>query len=126
MDFVKYAMGNITGFDPEYSNYYPMYGLYYYVGEHFVAEDWHKEFDRGSKPLLRETSIDDFLTKLEYRKKYCRLGVYFTLPVQIMLRLARMLRFVYKWVIPKRFHAILDGLLVAQDIAKTTYSSLSC
>ena len=123
MDFGEYAMGDIAGFDPAYSNYYPMYGLYYYVGKHFVAESGYKEFDRGSKPLLHETNVDDFLTKLEYRKKYCRLGVYFTLPVRIMLRLAGMLRFVYRWVIPKRFSAILDGLLVAQDIAKVTYSS---
>lgn len=123
MDFDEYAMGDIAGFDPAYSNYYPMYGLYYYVGKYFVAESGYKEFDRGSKPLLHETNIDDFLIKLEYRKKYCRLGVYFALPVQIMLRFARMLRFVYRWVIPKRFSAILDGLLVAQDIAKATYSS---
>ena len=123
VDFLEYAMGDIAAFDPGYSNYYPMYGLYYYVAKHFVAEAGYKEFDRGSKPLLHETNIDDFLINMEYRKKYCRLGVYFSVPVRIVLRLARMLRFVYKRVLPKRFSVILDGLLVAQDIAKATYSN---
>ena len=120
LDFGEYAMGDIAGFDPAYSNYYPMYGLYYYVAKYFVAEGGYKEFDRGSKPLLHETKIDEFLMKLEYRKKYCRLGVYFTLPVRIVLRLARMLRFVCRWVIPKQFCVILDSLLRAQDIADAT------
>jgi hypothetical protein len=123
LDFDQYAMGDIAAFNPDYSNYYPMYGLYYYVAKYFVVERGYKEFDRGSKPLLHETDIDGFLVKLGYRKKYCRLGLYLNLPIRILLRFARVLRKLYKRILPHRLCAILDSLLLAQDIADTTHAS---
>lgn len=123
LDFDQYAMGDIAAFDPDYSNYYPMYGLYFYVARYFVAERGYKEFDRGSKPLLHETEIDEFLEKLGYRKKYCRLGLYLNLPIRILLRLARVSRRLYERMLPYRLCAILDSLLLAQDIADDTHAS---
>jgi hypothetical protein len=125
LDFDQYAMGDIAAFDPEYSNYYPMYGLYYYVAKYFVVERNYKEFDRGSKPLLHETNIDEFLVKLGYRKKYCRLGVYLNVTIRVLLRLARIFRRLYKRMLPHRLCAILDSLLLAQDIAEATSAETS-
>ncbi len=122
LDFDQYAMGDIAAFDPDYSNYYPMYGLYYYVAKYFVVERGYKEFDRGSKPLLHETDIDGFLVKLGYRKKYCRLGLYLNLPIRILLRFARVFRKLYKRILPRRLCVILDSLLLAQDVADTTHA----
>ncbi|MHC4075143.1 MAG: hypothetical protein ACYSRZ_01845 [Planctomycetota bacterium] len=112
--------GDTAHFDPAYSNAYPMYALYYTITHHYLKEKGYKEIDRGTRPLMHETNIDDFLLRLGYRKAYCRLGIYFTWPVRAVLRLARISRRVCKTLLPGRYYAILEGLLLAQDIAKAT------
>lgn len=116
LDFEHYAMGDIAAFDPAFSNYYPMYGLYYYVAHYFVTERGYKEFDRGSKPLMHETEIDEFLEKMEYRKKYCRLGFYLSTPAKISLQIAGIFRF----VLPNKIKKIIDSLNYAQKISSET------
>ncbi len=112
--------GDTAGFDPAYSNAYPMYALYYKVAQYYLNEKGYKEFDRGTRPLMHKTNVDDFLLRLGYRKSYCRLGVYFTWPVRAVLSIARIFRKVYGLILPSRYRAILDGLLLAQNLAKST------
>lgn len=112
--------GDVAHFDPAYSNAYPMYALYYTVTHHYLKEKGYREVDRGTRPLMHETNIDDFLLRLGYRKSYCRLGVYFTWPARVVLSIARIFRKVYGLMLPSRYRAILDGLLLARDIAKAT------
>lgn len=112
--------GDTARFDPAYSNAYPMYTLYYTITHHYLKEEGYKEVDRGSRPLMHETNVDDFLLRLGYRKAYCRLGVYLAWPVRAVLSLARIFRKVYKLILPSRYCAILDALILAQDAAKAT------
>lgn len=112
--------GDTAHFNPAYSNAYPMYALYYTIAHHYITERGYKEFDRGSRPLMHETNVDEFLLRLGYRKKYCRLGLYLTKPVRAALRIARFFGKVYKPIFPSRYYAILNGLFLAQDIAKAT------
>jgi hypothetical protein len=58
--------------------------------------------------------------RLGYRKSYCRLGLYLIRPVRSLLILARIFRKMYKLILPSRHCAVLDGLLLAQDIARAT------
>jgi len=118
--------GDTAHFNPAYSNAYPMYALYYKVAQHYLNEKGYKEFDRGTRPLMHETNVDDFLLRLGYRKSYCRLGVYFAWPVRAVLGIARIFRKVYELILPNRYRAILDGLLLAQDIAKATNVKINC
>lgn len=112
--------GDTAHFDPAYSSSYPMYALYYTITHHYLKERGYKELDRGSRPLMHETNIDNFLLRLGYRKAYCRLGLYLARPVRVVLSIARIFRKVYKPILPSRYYAALDGLLLAQDIARAT------
>lgn len=114
------AWGDTAAFNPEYSKAYPMYALYYEVARHYLQERGLKEFDRGTRPLMHETNIDDFLLRLGYRKAYCRLGVYFSRPVTMVLGLARIFKPICRLTLPTRYSSILDGLLLAQNLAKST------
>jgi len=120
------VLGDTARFDTAYSNAYPMYALYYTIARHYLKEKGYKKLDCGSRPLLHETNIGDFLLRLGYRKSYCRLGVYFTRPVRVVLGLARIFGRVCKLIFPSRYYTILDGLLLAQDIAKATSAEVSC
>lgn len=107
-------------FDPAYSKEYPMYALLYTISCHYLKEKGYSEIRGGSRPLLHETDIGDFLLRLGWRKAYCRLGIYLVLPVRVVLWLDRIFRKVCKLLLPSRHFAILESLLLAQDIAKAT------
>jgi len=112
--------GDYAHFDPAYSRAYPMYALYYTVPNYYLNERGFREFDRGTRPLLHETNIDEFLLRLGYRKSYCRLGLHLVWHVRVVLRMARILKRMCKLILPGRYYAILEGLLLAQDIANAT------
>jgi hypothetical protein len=112
--------GDTAHFDPAYSKAYPMYALYHTVTYHYIRERDFKEVDRGTRPLMHETNIDDFLLRLGYRKSYCRLGFYVTRPVRYAMVIARMFRRLGKLVLSSRHYAILEGLFLAEDIARQT------
>jgi len=107
-------------FDPSYSKFYPMYALYYAISHHYLNERGYRAIDNGSRPLLHDTNIGDFLLRLGWRKAYCRLGIYFTWRVRAVLIIARMFRKVGKLFLSSRQYAILESILWAQDIAKAT------
>lgn len=107
-------------FDPAYSEAYPMYALYYTIAHDYLKEEGYKEIDNGSRPLLHETNIGGFLLRLGWRKAYCRLGLYLLRPVRVVLGIARVFRRLCKLLLPNRHYAILESLLLAQDIARAT------
>jgi len=107
-------------FDPAYSKAFPMYALYYTIAHHYLKEKGYKEVDNGTRPLLHETDISDFLLRLGWRKDYGRLGIYLTRPVRAVLSIARIFSKVCKFLLPSRYYAILESLLLAQDIANAT------
>jgi len=115
----KTVFGDVAHFDPAFANAYPMYALYYTIAYHYLGMGY-REFDRGTRPLLHETNVDDFLLRLGYRQSYCRLGLYFAWPIRVLLGMARICRRAYMLVLSGRYCAILDGLLLAQDIARTS------
>lgn len=114
------AFGDIAHFDPAYSKAYPMYVLYYTVARHYLREKGLKEFSRGTRPLVHVTNVDDFLLRLGYRKSYCRLGLYLVWQIRVALCLARPFREISELILPSRYYAILEGLLLSQDIAEAT------
>lgn len=109
-----------TKFDPAYSKAYPMYALYYTIASHYLSKKDYKEIDNGSRPLLHETDITNFLLRLGWRKAYCRLGIYLVFPVRVLLILVRIFKRFFKLLLPGRHYAIFESLLLSQDIAKAT------
>ena len=112
--------GDTARFDPAFSNSYPMYALYYSIAYHYLTERGCTQLDCGTRPLIHETNIGDFLVRIGYRKAYCRLGAYFARPVRVTLSVARPLRKLFKVILPSRYHEILNALLQTQDIANQT------
>jgi hypothetical protein len=117
------ARGDTAAFDPDYSNAYPMYALYFRVAQHYINERGLREYDRGTRPLVHETNIDDFLLRLGYRKAYCRMGLYLAPPIKIILGITRIFRKFLKHILPERYFSTLEGLLEAQDITRSTSST---
>ncbi|MGD9212851.1 MAG: GNAT family N-acetyltransferase [Desulfobacteraceae bacterium] len=123
MDFNDCAMGYLAAFDPGYSKHYPMYGLCYFVAKYFVSDRGYKEFNRGTRPLLHETNIDEFLISLGYRKKYCRLGIFFVSHIDFTISALNRLSPVLKYLVPKKFRLVIEALIQAKRIAHQTMKS---
>lgn len=79
--------GDRAYFDPRHSSANPMWALYYSVAHHAIASGY-KEFDRGTRPLVHETAVDQFLLRLGFRLDVCRLGFYGRQPFMSGLRVA--------------------------------------
>lgn len=108
-----------TKFDPDSSTLMPMYGLYYTLARHYLQKGY-RFVDNGSRPLMHQTSVDEFLERMGWRKAYCRLGLETTRTFGPLLF---GLRGVRRWVgrlLPPRHLAMLDGLLLAREIARAT------
>lgn len=71
IDVDEIVFGDVAYFNPEYSNRYPMWGLYFTVARDCVVKRGFLEFDRGAKPLVHETNIDEFLLNIGFKKKRC-------------------------------------------------------
>jgi len=107
-------------FDPTYAQSYPMYALLYFICHHYLATKSYKQIDNGTRPLLHETDISDFLLHLGWRKQYCRLALYLRPDVRAALFIARLLRKRLNWLLPSRYFVIVRSLLEAEDMAKAT------
>lgn len=107
-------------FDPAYSNSYPMYALHYEIARHYLKELRFKEVNSGTRPLIHETNIGEFLFRIGWRKAYSRLGLYFKPSVRATLKVARFSRRPIKALLTSRHYGMLESLLLAQDIAKAT------
>lgn len=75
IDAKKVLFGDKAYFDPAFSSAYPMYALYYTVAKDAMSNGY-LAFDRGSKPLVHETGVDEFLRRMGFRFSYCRLGFF--------------------------------------------------
>ncbi len=125
IDFDDYAMGYLSAFDPVFSNHYPMCGLCYFIAKYFVADRGYKEFNRGTRPLLHETNIDEFLLKLGYRKKYCRLGLFYVSYIDIAISILNGLSPALKYFLPQKFRQKIEALLQTKKIAAQTMGSIA-
>lgn len=81
----KTVFGNQAYFDPALSKHYPMNALYFHVAKESFERGF-KEFDRGSKPLLHDTNVDDFLIRMGYRLDFCSLGIRVVPPFRNFIR----------------------------------------
>ncbi|MCK9488764.1 MAG: GNAT family N-acetyltransferase [Xanthomonadales bacterium] len=77
--------GDRAYFDPGHSSANPMWALYYSVAHDAIASGF-REFDRGTRPLVHETAVDQFLARLGFRLDPCRLGFHGRQPFMTALR----------------------------------------
>ena len=70
IDSDQVLFGYEAYFDPEYSFCNAMLGLYR-VASIDALKTGFKEFDRGAKPLVHETNIDEFLQKIGFELQPC-------------------------------------------------------
>jgi hypothetical protein len=114
-----------TQFDPEHSSVMPMYGLFYTIARYYLQKGY-RFVDNGSRPLMHETSVDEFLERMGWRKAFCRLGLEMLPTFRTALYGLRRAR---RWSGPlwsSKYLAILDGLLLAEDIARETTKRSGC
>mgnify|MGYP000946557366 CR=1 FL=1 len=108
--------GDTAYFDPRYSNAYPMYCLYYMIAKECFRRGY-REFDRGTKPLLHDTNVDEFLVRLGYRISYCRLGVYYSSIVEMMIYLFNIAEKINKNIVPDNIAVRINSLKIAKEIS---------
>jgi dTDP-4-amino-4,6-dideoxygalactose transaminase len=113
------VFGDTAFFDPDHSNAYPMYALYFRIAQDFLAAGF-TAFDRGSKPLLHETGIDQFLLRLGFRFSYCRLGLYYIPLFRIALIAANAVTTKFTWMKENRYVKVIGALSSARKIAEST------
>ncbi len=73
-----------TKSDPELHKYYPNNALFYYITKHYLQERGAFYITNGNRTLLHSTTINDFLIRMGYRKKYCRLNIELTRKSKIL------------------------------------------
>lgn len=109
-------------FDPQYSSAKPMWALYYVLAHEYLGRGF-KYVDAGCRPLLHDTNIEEFFRRIGWRQAPCRMDLYLTAPMRCALLLARPLKGLLGRVLSSTNHARLEGLLVAQDVARESRAS---
>lgn len=107
-------------FDPEYSKASPMFGLYYTMACEYLRHGAYDYVDNGSRPLMHQTHIVEFLEHMGWRRAYCRLGLYLRRPLRWGLAVARGVRVPCHLVLPERYVRMIEGCLAAEQIANET------
>lgn len=111
-------------FDPHRAKEYPMYGLHFAIAEHYLGQRGLWQVDSGTRALLHETDISDFLIRLGWRRQFCRLGFYLVPHVHLSLCLLCRIRGFVLPILPGRFRRLLSVLMMARTIAKATASHI--
>ncbi len=111
--------GDTAFFDPDYSNAYPMYGLYFTVARDALSAGY-SAFDRGTKPLFHETEIDSFLLRLGFRLSYCKLGFYALPPFNIAIILFKIIFDIFPKLKYHKYAKSIYALVNAYEIANSS------
>lgn len=109
-------------FDPEYSSAKPMWALYYTLAHEYLARGF-KDVDAGCRPLLHDTNIEEFFRRIGWRQAPCRMDLYLSAPIRFALFVARPLKGLLRRVLSSTNFARLEGLLIAQDVARASRTS---
>lgn len=110
----------VAKFDPSLSDSYPMYVLYYGLAHHYLTERGMRYVDNGTRPILHDTNIGEFLYRLGWRPAYGRLRLHCRLPVRAAMLIARSLRRPLAMVLPASVGRTIETLLTADDLARAT------
>ncbi|MBT8379751.1 MAG: hypothetical protein KJN64_11005 [Ignavibacteria bacterium] len=64
-----------TKSDPEMHKFNPNNALFYIITKYYLTSMNTKYITNGHRTLVHKTSIDEFLTRMGYRKVFCRLNL---------------------------------------------------
>lgn len=120
---ITVSLGNVLNvavakFDPEFAASYPMYALYYTMAHEALTSGRYQYVDNGTRPLLHDTNISDFLLRLDWRKAYCRLGLELHPFARVALGVARPSRPLWARWLSAELRENFDALLKAQEVAR--------
>ena len=88
-----------TKFHPEYLKYRPSEALFYTMSKHYLGENNFNYIHNGTRPLLHQTNIQDFLVKkFQFRKAYCCLKIKYHPFVRILVNIFYPLRNFLKFI----------------------------
>lgn len=77
---------SVTRFHPAYLKYYPSYALISGLIEIYV-EKRGLALSNGDRSISHETNFQDFLIKMGFQKKYCRLNVAYRRELDVLVRM---------------------------------------
>ena len=93
----------IIKFHPEYMKDYPSYALFFALIEHYLTDERIKYISNGTRSLSHDTNIQDFLIqKFNFRKAYCRLNIYYKMPLGFIVKMLYPFRVLFS-SIPLKF-----------------------
>lgn len=77
---------SVTRFHPAYLKYYSSYALISWLIETYV-EKRGLGLSNGDRPISHETNFQDFLIRMGFQKKYCRLNVVYRRELDVLVRM---------------------------------------
>lgn len=77
---------SVTRFHPAYLKFYPAYALISWLIESYV-EKRGLSLSNGDRSIAHETNFQDFLIKMGFEKKYCRLNVVYRRELDLLVRI---------------------------------------
>lgn len=86
--FNKYAHFETSKANPEFlPRFYPMYGLYDARNKYYLEEMGYEFVDSGARTITEHSNIQNFLIdKMGFRKAYCRIKLYYTPWLAIVIK----------------------------------------
>jgi hypothetical protein len=109
-----------TKSDPELDRYNPNAALFYCIAHHYL-QNGLRYVSNGSRTLWHPTSINEFLTRLGFRKVFCKVHVELSPFARIIdkSRLVKSGRFLGLSKLSRNRWALLEGFDRLVKIAKT-------
>ena len=96
---VDYTLGK---YHPDYLQHYPAYALFNAMNEYYLVQKGFQYINAGSRTILHDTEIQDFLIRLfNFKKVPTGLHVHYRMPFGWMLGMARPFRGLLAKVVPK-------------------------
>jgi hypothetical protein len=107
-------------FDPAFSNAYPMYALYFSMAQHYLNLGPYRYIDNGTRSILHETNIEEFLSSLGWRRAFCRADYLFRPAFEAALQAARISSPIWQRVVKNTAAKQLSALLELRRLARVT------
>lgn len=116
---------SVAKFDPDASELFPMYALYFETARNYLRERGFDYVASGSRSVAHETKVEQFRLRLGWRTCHVRLQALLLPPTGSCGRLWRGIRELLgeRPLIPKRLAKAADGFAELQRIARANEPS---
>lgn len=108
---------NVTKYHPAYLKYYSSYALINAMVNHYTVENG-MTISNGTRSIAHDTSFQDFLVKIGFRRQFCRLNVVYQPWLNLVIRTLFPLREFVAHVSDHDFMHKVEALLYQEELRR--------